>query len=178
MPQNNDGFLNPETILEQLTIEENMDIADFGCGHGYFSIPLAKRVNEGKVYALDVVKDALVAIESQARIEGVYNIETVHCNLENPNGSRLKENSIDMVFLVNTLFQSQQKDKIIEEAKKVLKINSPLILIDWLEDATLAPKKGWLISKKESQLLFEQHGFHFDRDLQTDNQHFGIVFKK
>jgi len=36
------GFLHPEEIIKQFNINKDAQIADFGCGSGYFSIPLAK----------------------------------------------------------------------------------------------------------------------------------------
>jgi len=178
MEKGTGGFLDPETILEQLDIHDNMQMADFGSGHGCFSIPLAKVVPQGKVYALDVVKEALEAVKSKAEIEKISNIEAIHCNLEVLNGSKLTEDSIDLVVLANILFQSQKKSAILTEAKRVLKKDGQLVLIEWIADSSLAPKKGWLISQEEAKQLAEAEGLRLDKELDIDSQHYGMVFKK
>ena len=109
----------PEAILEKLNIRDNAQAADFGCGNGYFSIPLAKIVNQGKVYAIDVIKETLEAVKSKAELEGISNIETIHCNLEVLNGLKLEDNSVDFVLMRNILFQSQKKAEVIREAKRI-----------------------------------------------------------
>ena len=176
MQKGTGGFLQPETILEQLALRDNMRVADFGCGHGYFSLPLASLVNQGKVYALDVMEEALEAVKSRAELEGVSNIETIHCNLEISAGSKLTEDSIDLVLLANILFQSQKKSAILKEAKRILKKGGQLVLIEWITGSSLAPKQGWFISKEEAQKLIETEGLTLSQELTMDNQHYGMVF--
>ena len=176
--ENNNGFLQPEEILEQVDIHDGMNIADFGCGHGYFSIPMAKIVEEGRIYALDVMKDALETVESKAKLENISNIETIHCNLETPNGSKLNDELVDLVLLRNILFQCQKKSEIIKEAKRVLKDNNRLVVIEWIKASSLAPKDGWLISKEEAQQLIKLEGFDFEKELSIDNHHYGLIFRK
>jgi len=178
MQNNTNGFLHPKEILKQIGIRNNMNIADFGCGNGYFSIPMAEIAEQGRVYALDIMKDTLEAVMSKAKLRNILNIETVHCNLEISNGSKLNNKSIDLVLLRNILFQSQKKSKIIKEAKRVLKDNSRLVLIEWIKDSSLAPKDCWLISKEEAQQLVKLEGFDFEKELEIDNHHYGLVFRK
>jgi len=178
MQNNTNGFLHPKEILKQIGIHDNMNIADFGCGNGYFSIPMAKIAEQGRVYALDIMKDTLEAVRSKAKLRNILNIETVHCNLEISNGSKLNNKSIDLVLLRNILFQSQKKSQIIQEAKRVLKDNSRLVLIEWIKDSSLAPKDCWLISKEEAQQLVKLEGFDFEKELEIDNHHYGLVFRK
>ena len=176
MIEHTGGFLDPEAILKQLDIRDNMQAADFGCGHGYFSIPLAKMANQGKIYILDVQKSALEAVKSQAELDKVDNIKAIHCNLETLNCSKLPDNSMDLVVLANILFQTEKKREIIKEAKRVLKKQGQMILIDWIPDSSLAPKKGWTISKEEARKIVEDEKMVFDKELKIDKQHYGIVF--
>ena len=178
MPEGTGGFSQPGTILEQLDINDNMIVADFGCGHGYFTLPLSVLVSQGKVYALDVVEEALEAVRSQAQLEGAINIETIRCNLEILGGSKLTQDSIDLVILANILFLSQKKSAILKEAKRVLKIGGQIVLIEWITGSVLAPKQGWFISKEEARKLVEAEGLTLDKELPMDNQHYGMVFSK
>jgi ubiquinone/menaquinone biosynthesis C-methylase UbiE len=178
MQKGTGGFLQPETILEQLNIRDDIQVADFGCGHGYFSIPLAKLIPQGKVHALDVLEEALETVKSRAELEGVSNIETIHCNLEISGGSKLADQSVDLVLLANILFQSQKKSAIFKEAKRILKEDGQLVLVEWISGASLAPKEGWLISKEEAQQLVEAEGLTLSQELEIDSQHYGMVFKK
>lgn len=178
MPDETTGPSSPETILEQLDISDNAKIADFGCGNGYFSVPLAKIARQGKVYAIDIIKETLEAVKSKATLEGVSNIETAHCNLEVAGGSKLGDGSINLVLMRNILFQSQKKEKIIGEAERVLGGNGQLVLIEWIAGSSLAPKEGWFISKEDARRLAENEGFVFEKELEIDNQHYGLIFKK
>ncbi len=178
MAEGTGGFSQPGTILDQLDIRDNMTIADFGCGHGYFSLPLAKRVSQGKVYALDVLEEALQAVKSRAEIEKISNIETVRANLEVAGGSKLADQSVDLVILANILFQSQKKEEVLKEAERVLKKSGQLVIVDWLAGSSLAPKEGWFISKEEACQLAESQGLSLVKELTMDNQHYGIYFKK
>jgi len=178
MDKGTGGFLQPEKVLDQLALRDDMQIADFGCGHGYFSLPLAKKVSQGKVYALDVLKEALQSVRSRAEIEKVSNIETIRVNLEIAGGSKLTDQAIDLVVLANILFQSQKKEEILKEAQRVLKENGHLVVVDWLAGSLLAPKEGWFISKEEINQLAESQGLTLVKELVMDDQHYGMVFRR
>ena len=171
------SLIQPQEILNQLDLHNNMKIADFGCGNGYFSIPLAKIVTQGKIFSLDVIKETLEAVKSRANMEGIENIEIIHCNLEILGSSKLENESMDLVLLRNILFQSQKKSDILKEAKRVLKPEGKLVLLEWVPGASLAPNGGWMITKEESISLVEAENILFDKELVLDNQHYGLVFK-
>lgn len=178
-PRRTGGFLNPQKIIESLSIvREGMKIADFGCGHGYFTLPLARKVGKnGKVFALDILSEALEAVTSQMKINGIENIEVKRCNLEKERGSRLEDSSCDVVLISNLLFQTEEDDKIIKEAKRILKKGGKVIFIDWRPDVPLGPV-GKRVKPEEAVGLFERENFKKERDFFTDHYHYGMVFTK
>jgi len=178
--QGTGGFLNPQKILTELEIKAPAKIADFGCGHGYFTIPLASIVGEeGLIYAVDVLTDALIEVKSKAEHSGIKNIETIRGNLEVPGGSKLPDNSCDMVLMANILFQSQKKADIIKEAGRILKHGYFLVVIDWqLTGEKLTADSGWRVSADEAQRLAEEQNFSFERSFDAGQYHYGLIFKK
>ena len=171
------AFLNPEKILDQLDIKSNMIIADFGCGSGGFTIPLARKLENGLVHGLDVQEQPLSALKSRFLLENLNNIKLVKCDLETPKGSRLPPESTDMVFIPNVLFQAENRSAIIIEAYRVLKKKSKLIIIDWIGKRIQA-EIGGEISKDEVIRLSKDQVFNFEKEFEAGQYHFGLIFRK
>ena len=171
------GFLNPEEVLNQLDLEEKMIAAEFGCGSGGFTIPLAKRLKDGKVFGLDIQEEMLSALKSRASVEKVFNIQTIRCDLEKPNGSTLKDNSLDLVLIPNVLFQVEDKNAILKEAKRILKKEGKILVIDWKIDAPLGPKEG-RVSEKEVKELAKELGLKTEKEFPAGAYHFSLILVK
>ena len=57
-------ILDPQTVFGYLPMRVYQDIADIGCGPGYFTIPLAKYAFDGKIHAVDVQQEMLDITEA------------------------------------------------------------------------------------------------------------------
>ena len=186
MLQNPGGLTNPEKILLQIGLKEGITVADFGCGHGYFTIPAGKMIGkEGKIYAVDVLAECLEAVHSSARLEGVINVLTMRGNLEVLGGSGIKDEIVDLVLLHNILFQSQKKADIMKESGRVLKSGGNLVVIDWLplldatgESTVFGPQGGWRLSVEEAKKIAREEGLTFSRSLDAGEYQYGLVFVK
>jgi len=174
------GFINPKAVISQLQIKPGARVADLGCGHGYFTIPLAKMVGEtGRVWAVDVLPAALAEVENRALAENLKNIETVRGNLEKEGGAPIGNAECDFVILANTLYQSQQKEAILKEALRILRIQGRLVVIDWrADDLTIGPREGWRLGAVELKELAKKQGALFLQNLPTGNFHYGLIFVK
>ncbi|MBN2213641.1 MAG: methyltransferase domain-containing protein [Bacteroidales bacterium] len=65
---------DPERILGDY-LKSGMQVIDYGCAMGYFSLPMAKMVGEsGKVYCFDVQKKMLNRLRQRAKKAGVSRI--------------------------------------------------------------------------------------------------------
>jgi len=154
-------------------------VADFGAGHGYFTIPLARIVgNEGRVYAIDVQKAALDIIRSKAKLEHLFNVEPVWADLDRAGGSRLKDKSVDFVLVSNIIFQTEKKDEVLREAERVLRDGGRLAIVEWEPSAPWGPPTDFRVKKETARNLAVQAGFEFDREFEAGEYHYGLLFKK
>jgi ubiquinone/menaquinone biosynthesis C-methylase UbiE len=173
------GFLHPEEIVKQLNMKRWMKVADFGCGSGYFTLPIAKRLaHESRIYAFDILETALESVRSRAKLQGLFNIETARCNLEEPGSTGLGEKTTDFVLLSNILFQSPKKVDIIKEAKRILKEGGEMAIIDWKPDQPMGPAKDFIVPLGAVKKIVEEEGLKFKRELAVDKYHWGLVFEK
>jgi len=161
-------FLNPQKVINEINLPEEASIADFGCGSGGWVIPLAKKIKDGKIYALDVLKEALSALKGKAEMEKVYNIRTVQCDVER--GTDLQKGALDLVIMSNLLFQVDDKEAVIEEGKRALRRGGKLLIVDWIVKEDDAEKK---IDEK-----IKNKGFKFVKKIEAGSQHFAILYEK
>jgi ubiquinone/menaquinone biosynthesis C-methylase UbiE len=78
-------------------IKNGQVVADLGCGSGYYTFALAELVGpEGKVYAVDLDKKCIQALENKAGKAGYRNIETHASSASNL--SFIKDRSVDFVL--------------------------------------------------------------------------------
>lgn len=179
-PVGTGGFLNPDKVADSFGIKEGMKIADFGSGSGYFTISLAQRVGpSGRVYGLDVVESALDSVRAKARVKGLNNIETIRANLETIGSSGLGNESQDIVLLANILFQSNKKEDILNEAKRVLKSGGKIIIIDWNKGTGgFGPPDDHRVDPVAMEETAKNTGFVYEYPIDAGRFHFGIIFTK
>lgn len=171
------SFLDPQEILNEIELRKDMIAIDFGCGSGGWVIPLAKRLKKGKVYALDVQEEALSSLESRARLERVFNIETILCDLENPETLKLANESTDLVLMTNLLFQLENKEKAFNRANKILKKGGQVLIIDWKEASPLGPKEGRIPIEAVKEMS-EKAGFNLKKEFEAGDYHYGLILIK
>lgn len=155
-------------------IEEEVNLAgtkignhvlDFGCGPGFNTIPAAQKVKkQGKVFALDISPQAIKIVRNKAVKNKLENIKTIlsDCN------TGIENNSIDIVYLHNMLPYVKDKEKVLSEIHRILKIGGKLSYIsrsiskscgigDTFDDKKI---KRFLVSKNMFKLTKERNG-HF-----------------
>ncbi len=172
-------FTDPIKNLKAFELRENMIVADLGAGSGFYAIPAAKMVPTGKVYAIEIQRDYLIAIKNKGAEAHLNNIEYLLGDIEKIGGTKIKDNIIDAVIASNILFQVEDKDKFIEEAKRILKSGGKLLLVDWSDSSSIiGPSFGKIISKDEARKIFEEKGFIWHRDIDAGAHHYGMIFQK
>ncbi|KKR20453.1 MAG: Methylase involved in ubiquinone/menaquinone biosynthesis [Candidatus Moranbacteria bacterium GW2011_GWA2_39_41] len=173
-------FINPEAVVEKLDLLVGGVVADFGCGSGFFSLPIAEKIGEhGVVYALDILPQNLETIASRAKTAGITNIVTKRVNLEKDGGSRLPDASCDWVIMKDMLFQNKNKLSILSEGRRVLKDGGKILLIEWnFEDASIGPDRSLRISKEALTELVQQADLSILNEISVSNFHYGLILVK
>lgn len=157
-------------------LRSDMTAADFGSGSGGWTIPLAKKLDDGEVFAIDIQEEPLSALEGRARMEGLSNIRKVVADVE-ARIRELKESSCDLVLITDLLFQVENKKAVFEEAKRVLKSGGKILVVEWTPEASLGPKEG-RVSQEEVKEIAKNLGFQLEREFKAGDYHYGLVFTK
>ena len=168
-------FLNPNEVLKKLRLRKNMIAADFGCGSGGWTIPLAKILAEGKVYAIDILEEPLSALRAKVKIERLFNVETRKANAEK--GVLLLSNSCNLVLMTNLLFECENKKAVLEEAKRILKPAGKILVVDWLKDNPLTPEIEWL-DFEEIKKIAEELNLKLEKEFEAGAYHQGLLLTK
>ena len=172
-----EGFLNPNEILRQLKLKKGMTACDFGSGSGGWAIPLAKRLKFGKVYAIDILEEPLSALKGKAEAFKAYNIQTIQADIEGKEGSKLPDLSCDLVLITNLLFQVKDKNKILFEAKRILKKEGKILVVDWFPEALQGPREG-RVSPDEVKKMAEDLNLKLEKEFKAGVFHYGLIFTK
>lgn len=181
-PQQSDNLVDTYALLERAGIAAGSCVVDCGAGVAApFTLAAAELVGEtGNVYALDVVKDVLAAIDQRAKAAGILNIQTVWTDLEIVGAAkRVPDGCADIVVISDTLFQSKQKDQMVGEAYRMLKNGGRLLIIDWKPAVPdVGPPAGQRIDARAAQSLGEAIGMQHVETFDAGEYHWALVLKK
>lgn len=168
-------FLDPQKVLSELNLKKNMIAADFGCGSGGWVIPLAKILEEGHIYAIDILEEPLSALRSKAKSEKLFNIDTLKANVEK--GTTLLSHTLDLVLMTNLLFECEDKKAVLEEGKRVLREGGKILIIDWIKDNPLTLEIERL-DFEEIKNIAKDLGLELEKEFQAGNFHWGLLLVK
>lgn len=169
-------FIDPKRIVAQLPLQSHMKVADLGSGIGLYSIACAPRVYNGHVYAVEVQKAMLGRIKDEAHKHKLNNIEYIWGDAEVYGGTKLADNSIDMILVCNVLFQIENKDSIVKEISRILKKGGKVLVVDWSDSYNnMGPHKKSIVTKDHVLSIFKSKGFEYVNNVDAGEHHYGII---
>ncbi len=83
-PERN-AWQKPDEVLDALHLDRTSIVADIGAGTGYFSVRIAKRIPDGKIFAADIEPDMVRYLAERAQREHVSNLLAVQASADSAN---------------------------------------------------------------------------------------------
>lgn len=160
-------FLSPKKLIERLDLKENYKVLEVGPGPGYFSIPIARKVKNGKLFLVDIQPEMLEYAERRLKKRKIENVEYHLCN-----GTTFDfiDEYFDVIFLVTVLGEVENKESYIKEFYRMLKRDGTVSVSELAGD----PDK---MSIEELRVLFEKHNF-FIHAQYGNKRNFTINFRR
>ncbi|HJL55807.1 MAG: methyltransferase domain-containing protein [Candidatus Pacebacteria bacterium] len=173
-------FSDPKNNIMRLGLTDGMLVADFGTGSGHYAIEASRIVgNSGRVYAIDIQQALVKKVKNLALAENRQNIDVLWGDIEQIRGTKLGDESVDAVIIANDLFQVEEKNNVIIEARRILKPKGKVLVVDWLDSfAGIGPSGDVIVRESEARKLLSENGFEFVQDFDAGEHHYGLIFIK
>ena len=110
--------LDPFRVLSLCPVNPRDTVADIGCGPGFFTLPLAKFLINGKVFALDTSDEMIEAC--QQRVDGARmgNVDVLKCGeYDFP----LEPASVDGLFIAFVVHHPDDRVRFLTAVKEALR---------------------------------------------------------
>ena len=127
-----------DLLIAGLILSDDIVVADIGAGTGFFTFPIAQRVPQGKVFAVDIQPEMLARIARRKTLEKVVNVETV---LGEQNDPKLPKNQIDLAFIVDAYHEFSFPREMGERLKESLRPGGQLVLVEYRAEDPRVPIK-------------------------------------
>ena len=145
-------------FLDALSVEEGQTICDLGCGNGYHSLELAKRVGEeGLVIGVDIQPEMLDRLEWRAEEQEITNIELLIGEYDDP---RLEDESCDLILMADVYHELSHPAEVLGHLRRALKPGGRVAALEFRgEDPAVPIKPKHKMTKAQVIAEFTANGF-------------------
>ncbi|PKB70716.1 MAG: hypothetical protein BZY87_09340 [SAR202 cluster bacterium Io17-Chloro-G6] len=161
--------LDPFRVLSLCPVNPRDTVADIGCGPGYFTLPLAKFLINGKVLALDTSDEMIEACQNRVAEARMGNVEVMKCGeYDFPLGQA----TVDGLFIAFVVHHPEDRARFLTAVKQILKPGGWCIILEWHKKETESgPPQVRRITPDELRQFSENSGFRVQgsRDINEDN---------
>lgn len=150
----------PEQLISKLGLRATDVVVDFGCGPGFYTIPIARAVT--RTIAVDVSSHMLEKAVSNAKKNHV----TVEALASDGTAIKLDDGIVDLIFLSHVFHEVADRPKVFSEFLRIMKRSGRLAIVERTRGGLLAWAPGPpIIDQAEIVEELEQAGFRFTQTI-------------
>ena len=162
----------PEQLIAKLGLKPSDVVMDFGCGPGFFTIPLAKAA--AKAIAADVSSRMLERTASNAKKSNI----AVGLLMTDGTSINIEDESVDLIFLNHVFHEIADRPKVLGEFLRIMKRFGRLAIVERTRGGLFAWMPGPpIIDQTEVTRELERAGFKLARTTSHGNDSI-IIGKK
>jgi FkbM family methyltransferase len=134
-------------------------VADIGAGTGYFSLPLAARLPDSRVLAVDIQPEMLKMLHRRAAERGLANVTLIEGQVDDPG---LPAAAVDLVFMVDAYHEFSHPREMMEGVVQSLRPGGRVVLVEYRGEDLQVPIKP-LHKMTQAQVIREMNavGLHW-----------------
>lgn len=180
-PRNKETLLSPERrksldmyrMLSLIPILPHHVIADIGCGPGFFTVPLAKYLWDGKIYAVDIKQEMLDAAKEGVDRERLSNVEYVKSTERR---LPIKKGILDGAVAAFVIQEAAGRESLLKEIHRCMRTPGWTVILEWhRKKSKEGPPLKQRIADTDMMNLLEKTGFRVASKHDLNSQHYMIV---
>ena len=162
--------LDPFRVLSHCPVNPRDTVADIGCGPGYFTLPLAKFLINGKVYGLDTSDEMVEACRVRLDEARLGNFEILKCGeYDFP----VAPASVDGLFIAFVVHHPSDRERFLTAAKEMLKPGGWCFIMEWHKKETESgPPLEARITPDEMRQFARNSGFRVQGSRDINEEHY------
>ena len=162
--------LDPFRVLSHCPVNPRDTVADIGCGPGYFTLPLAKFLINGKVYGLDTSDEMVEACRGRLDEARLGNFEILKCGeYDFP----VAPASVDGLFIAFVVHHPSDRERFLTAAKEMLKPGGWCFIMEWHKKETESgPPLEARITPDEMRQFARNSGFRVQGSRDINEEHY------
>lgn len=172
-----DAEERPDAAIEALKIAPGSVVADVGCGPGYMTQRLAKKVGaDGIVYGEDIQPGMLRLLDRNMAALGLKNVKPV---LGTDTDPKLPKGAVDLILMVDVYHEFSHPQEMLRGMREALKPGGRMVLLEYrAEDPNVPIRELHKMTVPMARKEIEPEGFVFDQSIEVLPWQHIIVFRK
>jgi cyclopropane fatty-acyl-phospholipid synthase-like methyltransferase len=157
-----DEWQKPDEVIKSFNLHDDAVVIDIGAGTGYFTIRLADRLKNGKIFAFEQAPKMAEYLYDRVSKLGFNNVDV---RTTESGGSPELEEKVDLIFSVDVYHHLENRINYFTKVSEYLKPEGVLVVIDRTEGKVAGQPMGHRVPQEKVKEEMKEAGFELVEEL-------------